>query len=117
MHYRILATATTSLIIAMAGVLDPTTLHAQAPGGPEESRPVAIRLRALSVDRAARWAQSAPVITCGPAPLTERPGIAVELSRPHVAPLEDAFLDAAIVKRTVAARPGAAVRRASPASD
>lgn len=43
-----------------------------------------------------------PVIHCGPAPLTERPGVQWEFSRPHAAPLETAFADAARAKRSVA---------------
>ena len=42
------------------------------------------------------------VIHCGPAPLTERPGIQWEFSQPHVALLETAFAEAARAKRSVA---------------
>lgn len=42
------------------------------------------------------------VLHCGPAPLTERPGIQWEFSRPQVAQLETAFAEAARVKRSFA---------------
>ena len=64
----------------------------------------AARIGALSQQRATQWAEATPVIYCGPAPLTERPGSSGELTRPRVVPLEAAFLDAASVKRTLAAR-------------
>jgi hypothetical protein len=63
----------------------------------------AAQIGARSRERAARWANATPVIHCGPAPLTERPGSSGELARPHIAPLEAAFLDAARAKRTLAA--------------
>ena len=66
----------------------------------------AMQLAALSWQRAANWAGTAPVIHCGPAPLTERPGSAAELARPHVIPLEAAFLDAVTLRRTLAANAG-----------
>jgi hypothetical protein len=47
-------------------------------------------------------APATQVIHCGPAPLTERPGIQWEFSRPRVAPLETAFAEAARVKRSFA---------------
>jgi hypothetical protein len=59
-------------------------------------------MRILAADRAARWAAAAPVVHCSPAPLTERPQASGEFARPRVAPLEEAFLDAAMVKRTYA---------------
>jgi hypothetical protein len=64
----------------------------------------AVKLTMLSRERAARWAQSAPIVRCEPAPLTERPGAAAEFGRPQVAPLEAAFLDAITAKRTFAGR-------------
>ena len=69
------------------------------------------RLAARSRERAKEWNQAAPVIHCVPAPLTERPGAAAEAGRPRVAPLEQAFLDAAIVRREVAARSQTVVKR------
>jgi hypothetical protein len=62
----------------------------------------AVQIGALSRSRADRWVRTAPVIHCAPAPLTERPGAAGELGRPHVAPLEAAFLDALRARRTLA---------------
>lgn len=41
------------------------------------------------------------VLHCGPAPLTERPGIQWEFSRPRLAVLETAFAQAARDKRSV----------------
>jgi hypothetical protein len=68
---------------------------------PSES---AAGMGALSRQRSKQWADAAPVIHCGPAPLTERPGSSAEVTRPRIVPLEAAFLDAASVKRTLAAR-------------
>ena len=76
--------------------------EAQASAAPRVGA-TAIQLAALSWQRAAHWAGTAPVIHCRPAPLTERPGSAAEVARPHVVPLEAAFLDAATVRRTLAA--------------
>jgi len=69
------------------------------------------RLAARSRERAREWNDAAPVIHCGPAPLVERPGASSEAARPHVAPLEQAFLDAALVRREIAARSPAVVER------
>jgi hypothetical protein len=69
------------------------------------------RLAARSRERAREWNDAAPVIHCGPAPLTERPSASAEAARPHVAPLEQAFLDAALVRREIAARSPAVVQR------
>lgn len=63
----------------------------------------AAQIGARSRERAAQWANATPPIHCGPAPLTERPGSPGELARPHILPLEAAFLDAVTVKRTLAA--------------
>jgi hypothetical protein len=41
----------------------------------------------------------------------ERPGASAEAARPHVVPLEQAFLDAALVRREIAARSPAVVKR------
>jgi hypothetical protein len=80
----------------------PSVIRAQASAASGVSA-TTIRLAALSRQRAAHWARTAPVVHCGPAPLTERPGSAAELTRPRVAPLEAAFLDAVRVRRTLAA--------------
>ena len=101
MHYRIVPAVTASLLLAIAGWSRPSPVLAQAASA-SRLPSVATRLGTLSRERAARWTATAPVILCAPAPLTERPGVAGELARPHVAPLEEAFLDAAIVKRTFA---------------
>jgi hypothetical protein len=63
---------------------------------------VVSHLNVLSRDRAVRWAMAGGALLCGPAPLTERPGIESEFARPRVAPLESAFADAARAKRSVA---------------
>jgi hypothetical protein len=100
MHYRRIAATAAPLLLAATGLTVPPRLEAQTTNSSSAS---AIRLEALTGQRARQWAAAAPLIHCGPAPLTERPGSAAELARPHVAPLEEAFLDAAIVKRTFAA--------------
>ena len=71
----------------------------------------AARLAARSRERAIEWNDAAPVIHCGPAPLMERPGASAEAARPRVAPLEQAFLDAAVARRGIAARSPAVVTR------
>ena len=105
---------------SMAYVVIPAVLgaaaFATAPGlqaqGVEEERvsATALQVGASSRQRAQRWVRSAPVIHCAPAPLSERPGAAGELARPHIAPLEAAFLDALRAKRTLAARPHSSPR-------
>jgi hypothetical protein len=77
-------------------------LRAQA----ASAAPRAVQLESLSRVRARHWAAMTPAIRCTPAPLTERPTAAAEFARPRVLPLEAAFLDAATVKRTFAARGG-----------
>ncbi|HEU5304400.1 MAG TPA: hypothetical protein VFU40_07130 [Gemmatimonadales bacterium] len=78
-------------VLAMTSLAGASMLHAQAAStarfheGPH--------VVAAPISRA---------IHCGPAPLTERPGIAWEFSRPRTAPLEAAFAEAARVKRAVA---------------
>jgi hypothetical protein len=89
--------------LTAAALVRPSELQAQAPAGPRVSV-AAAHMGVLSRERTARWVRSAPVIHCSPAPLTERPGTAGELARPHVAPLEAAFFDSVTVKRTLAAR-------------
>jgi hypothetical protein len=95
------------VVLAITTLVHPSDLQGQAPAERAVS-PTAARVGVLSWKRAIHWASAGPVIHCGPAPLTERPGAAAELARPRVAPLEAAFLDAATVKRTLAARPPSA---------
>jgi hypothetical protein len=90
------------LVLALAGVVVPPALQAQA----ATAVPRAVELESLSRERARRWASTTPAIRCAPAPLTERPTAAAEFARPRVPTLEAAFLDAATVKRTFAARGG-----------
>jgi hypothetical protein len=102
MPYRVPRALAAPVLFAIAGFTRPSQLQAQAAS---VTRPInaATQLGALSRERAVRWAGARPVIHCSPAPLTERPGAAAEFARPQVTPLEEAFLDAAIVKRTYAA--------------
>jgi hypothetical protein len=87
-------------LLSIAGLSTPSVLPAQTEMAMRSS-PVATELGRRTQSRAVQWAAVAPVIHCGPAPLTERPGAAAAMARPRVVPLEDAFLDAAIVKRRV----------------
>lgn len=103
MRYRIVPAVAAPILLAGAGLVRPPALKAQIASA-AHSIPATTRLEVLTSERAARWAASAPVIHCAPAPLTERPGSAGELTRPHVAPLEEAFLDAATARRTYAVR-------------
>ena len=103
MQYRIVPAVTAPLLFAIAGLSRPSPVLAQAASAPGLTSAMT-HLGALSRERAARWAAARPVIHCAPAPLTERPGVAGEVARPHVTPLEEAFLDAAIAKRTFAVR-------------
>src|SRR3954470_393609 len=91
-----------SLMVGGAGVIAPATLHAQRAAAPT----LAGQIESLSRERVQRWAATTPKIRCAPAPLTERPTASAEFARPGVVPLEAAFLDAVIVKRSVAARTG-----------
>jgi hypothetical protein len=102
MQHRILAVAA-PILLAITGLTRPPVLEAQTASAARPIK-VATKLETLSRERAARWTAATPVIQCAPAPLTERPGSAAELRRPQVAPLEQAFLDAATVKRTFALR-------------
>src|SRR3954471_15104750 len=95
-----------SLVTGGAGVTAPATLHAQRAVPAPESRSSAGQLESLSRERVEHWAATRPRIRCAPAPLTERPTAGAEFARPRVVPLEAAFLDAVIVKRSVAARVG-----------
>ena len=88
-------------VLSVAGLTVPSVLQGQTEMAMRPS-PVAAELGRRTESRAVRWAAVAPVIHCGPAPLTERPGAAADLARPRVVPLEEAFLDAAIVKRRLA---------------
>jgi hypothetical protein len=102
MQSGIKAALTAPILLALAGFATPRTLSAQT--GSARPSPAVLQLGVLSRERAERWADATPAIYCSPAPLTERPAAAGELSRPHVAPLEAAFLDASVVKRTFASR-------------
>jgi hypothetical protein len=88
------------VLLTITGLSTPSGLQAQTEVAMRAS-PVAAELGRRTQSRAARWAAVAPVIHCGPAPLTERPGAAAVVARPRVVPLEEAFLDAAIAKRRV----------------
>jgi hypothetical protein len=88
-------------LITLAGITRPSVLPAQAQATTRPSD-MTLQLGALARARAVRWAATTPRIHCAPAPLTERPGRAAELARPRVVPLEETFLDAARVKRTMA---------------
>ncbi|HEV8456205.1 MAG TPA: hypothetical protein VGQ24_15000 [Gemmatimonadales bacterium] len=92
-----------ALILGIAGLAVPPPLHAQAAA---TAATRAVQLESLSRERARHWAATMPALRCAPAPLTERPTTAAEFARPRVLPLEAAFLDAATVKRTFAARGG-----------
>ena len=84
-------------LVATAVLIHPVELPAQT-----ASSYAGAQLSALAAKRADAWRRAAPVIHCGPAPLTERPEAAAEQARPHQAPLEAAFLDARRVKRVLA---------------
>ena len=109
MSFRSLTALTVSGVLAVTSVAGASGLHAQTASASSfhadsmvTATPVASQLGVLSHDRAARWATAGHVLRCGPAPLTERPGIQSEFARPRVTPLESAFADAARVKRSVA---------------
>lgn len=90
------------VLFSIAGLTTPSDLSAQTQVAIQPG-PLAAELGRRSHSRAMRWAAVTPVIHCGPAPLTERPEAAADAARrPHVVPLEEAFLDAATVKRGVA---------------
>lgn len=84
--------AVLTALLAMTSLAGASPLHAQAAS--------ATRFRG---DPHVAVAPITRAIHCGPAPLTERPGIEWEFSRPRAAPLEAAFAEAARVKRSVAA--------------
>ena len=107
MQYRSLAIIISSGVIGLTSLGGAPRLHAQARFAAESSRlglPPTSLLSALSQYRAVRWATSAAVIHCAPAPLTERPGTQAEYARPHVVPLEESFADAQSVKRSMSYR-------------
>ncbi len=103
MQYRIVPAVAAPMLLVVAGFTHASALQAQTASA-ARLIPAMTRLEKLTGERAARWAASAPVIRCAPAPLIEHPNSASALARPHVAPLEEAFLDAATVKRTYAVR-------------
>jgi hypothetical protein len=107
MQYRSFATIVSSGVIGLASLTGAPSLHAQARFaaelGPLGLPPTSL-LSALSQYRAVRWATSARAIYCSPAPLTERPGVQAEYTRPHVVPLEESFADAQSVKRSMTYR-------------
>jgi hypothetical protein len=104
MQYRTVALVA-PLFLGFAGLAIPSGVYAQA-GATRAPASRAGQLESLSRERVRRWAATTPRIRCAPAPLTERPTAGAEFARPRVAPLEAAFLDAATVKRTFAARDG-----------
>jgi hypothetical protein len=116
MQYRSFTTVIASCVIGLGGLAAAPTVHAQArfaaESGPLGLPPTSL-LSALSEYRAVRWATSVPAMYCSPAPLTERPGIQAEYTRPQVVPLEESFADAQSVKRSMAyrARSGAMENR------
>ena len=97
-----------SLLLGIAGLSPSRAVQAQGSAATPTPETRAIRLAALSRERVRHWAATRPTIRCAAAPLTERPTASAEFARPRVVPLESAFLDAAIVKRTFAARVGRA---------
>lgn len=101
MSHRFTAATAASFLIGLPALIIPATTDAQT-----ASAPSAVQLQSLGLRRARSWAATAPVIHCAPAPLTERPTATSEYARPSVVPLETAFLDAAAVKRTLAAANG-----------
>ena len=115
MQYRSLAMIISSGAIGLASLMSVPGLQAQT-RFPAASGPVLSAgslLTALSSYRSIRWASSARVLHCSPAPLTERPGVQAEFARPRVVPLEEAFADAQSVKRAMEyrARPVAMEKR------
>lgn len=116
MQYRSLAVIISSGAIGLGCLMSVPGLQAQT-RFPAASAPVVLSagslLTALSSYRSIRWASSARVLHCSPAPLTERPGVQAEFARPRVVPLEEAFADAQSVKRAMdyRARPVAMEKR------
>jgi hypothetical protein len=107
MRYRSLAAFMMSGALAVTSLPGAAGLHAQAVSRSHRDpalagTPTTRLLSTLSRNRAARWTTAARAIRCAPAPLTERPGIESEFARPRVTPLESAFADAALAKRSMA---------------
>ena len=98
MQYR--STLIASLLLGIAGPSAPRAVQAQSSAATPAPGARAVRLASLSLERVRYWAATSPTIGGAPAPLTERPTASAEFGRPRVVPLESAFLDAAIVKRT-----------------
>ena len=104
MQYRSLAIIISSGAIGLGSLTAVPGLHAQTRFPAAKSPRVLSAgsfLTALSSYRSMRWASSAVVLRCSPAPLTERPGVQAEFARPRVVPLEEAFADAQSVKRAM----------------
>ena len=99
----------TAAALAVSSLAGPRQLDAQEQVLLRESA-TARRLGMLAQRRASQWARSTREIHCGPAPLTERPGVETEFARPRVVPLESAFLDGATTKRRLAATRGRSAR-------
>jgi hypothetical protein len=107
MRHDKLSSLMSSITIGIAALASARALHAQArfASEPLPSQLAApALLSALANYRSVRWASASPLIHCGPAPLTERPGAQAEMARPRVLPIEEAFADAQSVKRAVAYR-------------
>jgi hypothetical protein len=98
MQFGLADTMRASGLLILVGLAGPPLLQAQADSGRRSLDPATVRLELLAHERAVRWSRSAPVIHCGPAPLTERPASSAEFARPAVLPLEDSFLDAAAAR-------------------
>lgn len=89
MPYRSLAAS--AALLAVTSLADTSAAQAQT-----------ISASRFQADAHLAATPATQVIHCGPAPLTERPGIQWEFSRPHVAQLETAFAEAARAKRSFA---------------
>ena len=106
MQHRAIALLVAPLLLGIGGLTAPAAVQAQAVT-PRRAPPLfAVQLESLSRARVRQWAATRPRIECAPAPLTERPTAGAEFARPKVMPLEAAFLDATVVKRTLAAGDG-----------
>lgn len=97
-------TLITAVLLGIAGLSALPAAQAQSSAATSAPGTGAVRLASLSQERVRHWAATNPTLRCAPAPLTERPTASAEFARPRVVPLESAFLDAAIVKRTLAVR-------------
>jgi hypothetical protein len=101
--YRFIRILPAAALVSLLAMEDQGMALAQSSATQSESTTAAL-LDILGRQRAQRWAGSAPSIHCAPAPLTEQPGAAAQEARPHVLPLESAFLDAASVRHLLLAR-------------